>query len=320
MSEDYYKVLGIKRNATDAEVQRAYREMARKYHPDLNPDDAKAKEKFQAVQRAYEVLNDSEKRELYNRYGSKFDSMGGSGGGPAGGGFPGGGFSGGAAGDINLEELLRQGFGGGADGGSGGFSDLFRQFGRGAGTRTNTRKVNGKNLRHQLEVPFQTAVLGGEARINVQRQGGKLETIDVRIPAGIEDGRKIRLRGQGEPSPNGGEPGDILITVRTAAHPWFQRRGRNLEIRVPITLSEAVNGATIDVPTPQGTISLKVPPGTSSGKKLRVKGFGVAAKDGAGDLYAEVLIMVPEEIPDEVADRVRELNLGPSSPRSDLKW
>lgn len=319
MSEDYYKTLGIKRDASDAEIQHAYRDLARKYHPDLNPDDQTAKEKFQAVQQAYEVLNDSKKRELYDRYGSSFESMGA---GPGPGGFRGGpggpGGPGGYAQDINLDEFLNERFGG--DAGSGGFADIFRQFTRGAGPQTQPRPVPGRNLNHQLEVPFQTAVLGGDARINVRRQNGKTEAIDVRIPSGIEDGKKIRLRGQGEPSPSGGKPGDILITVRVAPHPSFQRRGRNLEVTVPITLSEAVGGATIDLPTPKGTISLKIPPATSSGKKLRVKGYGVASKDGQGDLYAMVQIVLPNEVSESVKDSIQQLELGPDDPRSDLRW
>ena len=328
MSDDFYKVLGIKRDASESEIQDAYREMARKYHPDLNPDDKKAKEKFQAVQRAYEVLNDPQQRELYDRYGSSFDKVGAGPGGPGGpggagrhpgSGFPGGGFGGG--GEINLDEFLNERFGGAA--GGGGFADLFRQFTGGAGSAggpSAARKTNGASLRHELEVPFQTAVQGGEARINIRRQNGKTESIDVRIPAGIEDGKKIRLRGQGEPSPNGGKPGDILITVRSARHPWFERNGKNLEIRVPITLQEAVQGATIDVPTPKGEISLKVPPATSSGKKLRVKGFGVPCKDGDGDLYAEIQIVLPDEMSSEVAKTIGELKIGPAEPRADLRW
>jgi DnaJ-class molecular chaperone len=322
MSEDYYKILGIKRGASDDEIQRAYREQARKYHPDLNPDDAKAKEKFQSVQRAYEVLNDPEQREMYDRFGSSFDKMGGA----PGGGRPGGGAGGFPGGNIDLEEFLRDRFGGasgGAAGGTGGFADLFRQFSGGVGAgqaQSRQRVVNGRSLQHQLEVPFQTSIVGGDARITVQRQSGKSESIDVRVPAGIEDGKKIRLRGQGEPSPNGGNPGDILITVKVAPHPWFQRRGKNLELRVPITLKEAVAGASIDVPTPKGEISLKIPPSTSSGKKLRIKGFGVSTKEGDGDLYAEIQIVLPDELPSDVAAAIDRLEIGPDEPRSGLCW
>ena len=129
-------------------------------------------------------------------------------------------------------------------------------------------------------MPFNSSITGGQAQLSVRRADGKIETISVKIPAGIEDGKKIRLRGQGEPSPSGGTPGDLLITVRVAEHPHFRRRGGDLELAVPVTLAEAALGAKIDVPTPQGEISLKIPPGTSSGKRLRLKGLGVPNAEG----------------------------------------
>ena len=142
-------------------------------------------------------------------------------------------------------------------------------------------------------MPFNTAVTGGEAMISVQRHNGKLDTINVKIPIGIDDGQKIRLRGQGE-ADVGEQAGDILITIRVSPHPYFQRRGNRLDVRVPITLTEAVQGAKVDIPTPQGTITLSIPPGTSSGRKLRVKGHGVNPSKGKpGDLFAEVQIVLP---------------------------
>ncbi len=145
-------------------------------------------------------------------------------------------------------------------------------------------------------------------RFRCAAHDGKVETLTVKIPAGIDEGKKIRLRGQGEEVP-GGTPGDILITIHVAPHPWFTRRGNNLEVRVPLTLAEAALGAKVDVPTPKGTIALRIPPGTSSGKKLRVKGHGVAAREGEpGDLYAEIEIVLPSPLDDECVELIKKLD------------
>jgi len=315
MAEDYYWILGIDRNASQADVQRAYRKLARENHPDMNPDDKSAKERFQKIQRAYDVLNDSEKRQMYDQYGHSFESMGG--GGPGWQSFRGGpeGFQ-----DIDFSQIFGQAGGGG---GFGGMEDLFAQFTGGAGRRAGRRRgrSRGQNLGHDLHVPFHTAILGGQAQLTVQRAGGKTETITLTIPPGTEDGGKMRLRGQGEPSPTGGPPGDLLITIHVAEHPCFRRRGKDLEVSVPVTLAEAALGATIDIPTPKGEISLKVPPGTCSGKRLRLRGMGVQGKKGVGDLYAEVQIVLPESLDEESADMVRRFDQRhPLNPRSDLKW
>ncbi len=303
MADDFYKTLGIQRNASQADVQKAYRDLARKYHPDLNPNDKTAKEKFQKVQAAFDVLNDSSKREMYDRYGSSFESR------AQGGPQPGHGGTGAAPGfeEIDLGELFGSRYGGDP---SSIFGDLFGgQYRRkgSAGTGKRGRKppaepTAGADLQQQIEIPFQTSILGGEIELGVPRSTGHVDTINVKIPAGITDGAKMRLRGQGESL--GGEPaGDILLTVRVAPHPWFTRRGNNLEVKLPVTLAEAILGAKVDVPTPRGTISLRIPPHTSSGTKLRIKGHGVKAKDGpAGDLFADVFIMLPEKIDDAVIE------------------
>ncbi len=311
MDEDYYKILAVKRDASQADIQRAYRELARKYHPDLNPDDQGAKERFQRVQQAYDVLGNAEKREMYDRYGSSFDSAGG---GPQG-------FHPGAAGgfeDVDFSQMF-------GDRGSEGFADIFRQFtgGRGGGRpRSHPRSQPGADLHHEIEVPFQTAIGGGEAAVAIQRPGGKVETISMKIPEGIEDGKRIRLRGQGEASPTGGKPGDILIQIRIAPHPHFRRRGKNLEVTVPVTLAEAALGGKIDVPTPKGTITLTVPAGTSGGRRLRVKGHGVAVgKRKPGDLYAELRIVLPSDLDDESKRQITEIDARcPLEPRADLQW
>jgi DnaJ-class molecular chaperone len=173
-------------------------------------------------------------------------------------------------------------------------------------------------------IPLQTAVVGGTVELKLQRDGprGKtVETISLKIPAGIEDGRKIRLKQQGEAPIASGKPGDLLVTVRVAPHPFFERKGLNLEINLPLTLEEAIQGARVDVPTPQGTITLTVPPGTSSGRKLRVKGRGITGEDGTqGDLFAVAQIVLPDSLPAEAADTISRLNLGPRNPREKLRW
>ena len=320
MSEDYYKTLGIGRDASQAEIQKAYRDMARKYHPDRNPDDKTAKKKFQQVQSAFDVLNDQQKREMYDRYGSSFESMGA--GGPYAG-RPGGGFSGQGFENIDLSQFFgeQMGGGGGAD-----FGDLFGRFGGGPAQARGrkARRRRGSDITSELTVPFATAVSGGEAQIQLNHPSGKVETISVKIPVGIEDGKKIRLRGQGAPGAGGGQPGDLMVTVRVAPHPNFQRRGNNLVVRVPVTLAEAVLGGKIDLPTPKGTVSLQVPPGTSSGAKLRVKGRGVEPKGAApGDLLAEIMIVLPDEIDDDCREAIRRLDREqqtPKDPRANLKW
>jgi molecular chaperone DnaJ/curved DNA-binding protein len=322
MAEDYYKTLGVARDASAADIQKAYRKLARKYHPDLNPDDKTAKGKFQEVQRAFDVLNDPSKRELYDRYGSSFEAMG-AGAGPRGGRAT---WSTGAGGEeIDFSQLFGERFGG--EDPTGMFGDLFGQFRRAGGRGRGAARpaARGADLVSELAIPFHTAVMGGEAQISLRRHDGRVETLAVKIPAGIDEGKKIRLRGKGEEVP-GGTAGDVLITIHVATHPWFTRRGNNLEVRVPVTLAEAALGAKVDVPTPKGTISLRVPPGTSSGKKLRIKGHGVApAGREPGDLYAEIQIVLPAPVDDECVELIKKLDehatrAHPQQPRKDLRW
>ena len=319
MDEDPYKTLGVSRTADSDEIQKAYRKLARKYHPDKNPDDKSAKQKFQEVQTAFDLLSDPEKKKMYDQYGAGYGANYGANYGPSGG-------HGGPQGPSPFDGAdFSEMFGGAGEGGGGGFSDIFRQFtGGGPGRRgpqANPRR-RGSDLRHELLVPFNTAVTGGQAQINVQRAGGKRERITVKIPAGIDDGKKIRLRGQGETGQSGGAAGDVLIVVRVAPHPFFTRRGKRLDVEVPVTLAEAAGGAKIDVPTPQGTIALSIPPGTSSGTRLRVKGHGVhPAGQPPGDLFAEILIVLPKDIDESDLEAIRDLDAKyPQSPRRDLQW
>lgn len=327
MAEDYYQTLGVERTASDDDIQKAYRKLARKLHPDMNPDDKQVGEKFKKVQLAYEVLSDAEKRKLYDQFGPNFEQMraaGGAAGGPGGrtwsssGAGPGGGSF--RYEDVDLGDL----FGAGAEGTGGGFSEFFRHFGdgkRGAGSRRR-EPSRGSDLEHEVEVPFQTAVQGGEVQLNVVRHDGQRETITAKIPKGIADGKRIRLRGQGEASPDGGPAGDLLLTVRSAPHPYFRREGKNLDVTVPVTLREAAEGAKIDVPSPRGTVTLTVPAGSSSGRKLRLKGLGVDDGKGTpGDLMAEIQIMLPRDLSADDLEQIRKIDeRHPQQPRTDLRW
>jgi DnaJ-class molecular chaperone len=291
----------------------------------MNPDDKTATKKFQQIQAAFDVLNNPEKREMYDRYGTSFETMGA--GGPQGaspwswspgaGAGPGG-FS---AEDIDLSQFLGERFGQEMPGGP---ADIFGQFRRAAGKfrKPAGSPRSGADLAVELQVPFTTAVTGGEVQFAVHRPSGKKGMLAVKIPAGIDEGKKIRLRGQGEPGPRGGAPGDILITICISPHAYFQRRGNQLLVKVPVTLAEAVMGAKIDLPTPRGAVTLSVPRGTSSGTKLRVKGHGVGPKNGpAGDLLAEIQIVLPPQLSDADRQAIREIDQHYSQdPRRDLRW
>ncbi|RIK75800.1 MAG: hypothetical protein DCC67_14835 [Planctomycetota bacterium] len=297
MAEDFYATLGVPRGASAEEIKKAYRKLARKYHPDLNPNDPKAKERFQQVQGAFDVLSDPKKRELYDRYGHAYESVGG---GPQG---------------------SARAWSTGA-GGAGSFADLFKHFSqRGTAGRRRPAQAPGADIEHELTIPFATAVLGGEAQIAVARADGRRETLRVKIPAGIEDGKKIRLRGQGNPGENGGPAGDILIRIHVTPHPVFRLDGKRLELTVPITLAEALNGAKIDLPSPHGAISVTVPPGSSSGRRLRVKGQGVKSGDTPGDLYAVLQIVLPKNLTEEARRELSAIAARfPENPRAELAW
>ena len=325
MAEDFYSTLGVRRDASAAEIQKAYRELARKYHPDLHPDDKDATKKFQQVQAAFDVLNDPEKREMFDRYGSSFNAPGA--GGPKGRAAWNYGPQEGAP-DIDFgADPFSQVFGEhGPGGGPANLGDIFRHFqqasaaksrkGAGAGAR------RGADLTAEMDIPFATSISGGELQLNLQRQPGQTETINVKIPPGIQEGKKIRLRGQGEPGPRGGTPGDLLISIRVTPHPFYHRQGNHLLVKVPVTLREAALGSKIDVPTPSGTVSLKVPPGTSSGARLRVKGHGITPKEGpAGDLLAEIQIVLPKELSEADRQLIGQIDERyPQNPRAGLRW
>ena len=293
VAEDLYETLGIARDASKADIKKAHRKLATKYHPDKNPEDKVAAEKFKRIQEAYDVLSDDEKRAAYDRYGADFERIRGTGYQPGTGGFDG----------LDLEQI----FGGGRTGGGGGaqfdgFSDFFEQLmgGRGggpAGGGQRTRRAapqRGANIRQEYEIPLMTAVMGGTTELYLN--DGK---VAVKIPAGVETGSKIRLRERGQPSPNGGPAGDLILIIKVSEHPHFRRKGQNLELTLPITVDEAGLGAKVEVPTPKATVELAVPPGSSSGSKLRLKGHGVQTAGKPGDLIVVLQIQLPKTIDDE---------------------
>jgi len=332
MARDYYKILGVPRNASKAEIEKAYRQLARKYHPDLNPNDKNAKEKFQEVQEAFEVLSDPQKREMYDRYGASFQYAGSGTGqtGPGRGGFyqTGPGEFSFVFDDFDLgkffEERYQNDFARSRTAGTG-FEDLFAQFQRAAGRARpgpGREAYRGQDLQSEVTIPFNVAIEGGEVNITVNRPGIGPETLAVKIPPGIEDGKKIRLKGQGAPGPAGSEPGDLYLVVHVAPHPCYERKGNDLHVKVPVTIPEAILGAKVEVPTPKGRIALRIPPGTPSGKKLRVPGYGITPRGGKpGDLYAEVHIVPPPHVSDNLKHMVEQLAREyPGDVRADLRW
>ena len=302
MPRDYYEVLGVQKDASVDEIKRAYRQLAKKHHPDRNPGDKQAEARFKEMQEAYDVLSDKAKRQQYDQFGFAGPQPQGPGGGP--GGFQwGGGFGHGAEIDPSqLDELLSQ-FGGGA--GAGGFADMFNQRGSSAGRR---RRAPRQPVTHEIRIPFETAALGGTIAITIDGQ-----TIEVKVPAGMEEGKSLRLEGQGP-----GQADLFLKIARIDAHPYFKREGNDLVITAPITVAESVLGAKIDVPTLDGVkLTVPVPAGTSSGRRLRLRGKGIKG----GDQYVEIKIVAPPSIDDKSRQLMEEFaRLNPHKPRSGPPW
>ncbi len=369
--EDYYELLGVPRKATLKEIRQVYRKLARKYHPDLNPGDKSAEEKFKQIQEAYDVLSDSKKRQMYDQFGFYAENY-------AGGAPP---SAGTGPGEVHFD------FGGFDFGGAGGasFRDLFSRFFHGTDAEPSaTQPQAGSDLEYQIQIDFWEAVRGtvkkltitrldvcsecrgtgslggaqqvctacggsghvtqtsGRMRFNVtcSRCGGtgrlrticrvcggegrvrRAETIDVRIPAGVQTGSRVRVPGHGNAGTLGGPPGDLYIITEVQPHAFFERRGDDLFTVVPITVSEATLGAKIEVPTMDGRALLRIPPGTNSGQKfrLREKGVPLARNPGhRGDQYVEVQVVVPKPVDERVRNLLRELGkLAPEDPRRDL--
>jgi len=398
--KDYYEILGVKKSASADEIRKAFRKLARKYHPDVNPGDKSAEEKFKTLSEANDVLSDPKKRKIYDQVGFYSDNIdpataeayaragGASSGAP--GGFPGGGAGqpGGQGFDFSgfdFSDLVDSAGRGRRTGGSGGFRDIFSGiFGGGRGvTTTGAGPEAGTDLEYQVNVPFWTAIRGGVMRLNVSRQdacanchgqgyieapgkcpecdgtgqvtqtGGRMkfnvacprcqgsgknisscpdchgegtvvrsEPLEVRIKAGTRDGQRIRLAGKGNAGPHGGAAGDLYVIIRMGEHPIFRRDGDDIYLTVPVSATEAALCAKIEVPTIDGRALLKIPPGTQSGQKLRLREKGVpsATKEGArGDEIVEITVTVPMPRDERTKELLRELaKLNPEDPREEL--
>ena len=320
--KDFYAILGVSKDADAATVKKAYRKLARTHHPDKNPGDAAAEQKFKDIGEAHAVLSDPKQREEYDairqmahggarfRAGGPggnggfediFSAFGGGGGGSrvrfdTGGGSSYGGYPGG--GDADINDLLSQMFGGAAGGAARPGQSGYAGYGAPRGPR------KGADVQATTTLPFRDAVEG--STVTLRTAEGR--TITARIPAGVKDGQKIRLRGKGQPGEPGAGAGDLILTVSVERHPVFGREGDHLTVDLPVTFAEAALGATVSVPTLDGSsVKVRIAPGTPSGRVLRVKGRGVAGKAGAGDLLAKVQVVVPDSLSDKAREAVEVL-------------
>ena len=402
--KDYYELLGVKKSASAEEIRKAFRKLARKYHPDVNPGDKVAEERFKAMSEANDVLSDPKKRKIYDQVGFYSDNIDpataeayargggqpGAGAGGFGGGFPGA--QPGAAGQgvpfdfggFDFSDMFEGARGQrAAGGGAGGFRDIFSGMFGGRGGAAQEGPEPGSDLEYQVNVPFWTAIRGGVMKLNITRQdtcgnchgsgvieqpgvcpqckgkgtieqsanrmkfnvtcprcGGtgknvspcpvchgegvvsRTEPLEVRIKAGTRDGQRIRIPGKGNAGGHGGAAGDLYVIIRAGEHPVFRRDGDDIQITVPVTATEAALGAKIEVPTIDGRALLKVPPGTQSGQKLRLREKGVpsATKEGVrGDEIVEVKLTVPMPRDEKTKELLRELaKLNPEDPRAEL--
>jgi len=300
---DFYKILGVSREASPQEIKKAYRQLAKELHPDRNPDDKESEERFKDVSAAYAVVSDVEKRKLYDQFGEMglregFDPEAYQAATQGAGGF--GGFD---FGDI---------FGGAARGGGGqagrhvefDFEDLFggRGPGRGAYVRAPQR---GADIGSEVTIDFRDAVLGCTRELSLRSAEGE-RTLKVRIPAGVRNDGKIRLRGQGGLGAHGGPAGDLVLKVKVTKHPYFSMRGKQLHVRVPVTPLEVYAGTKVTVPTPEGSVQLSIPAGSQNGSKLRLRGKGIQQKNKPkGDLIAHLEIVMPAGQSDKVEEALK---------------
>ncbi|HXG34736.1 MAG TPA: molecular chaperone DnaJ [Bryobacteraceae bacterium] len=375
-AQDYYQILGVSRDAKPEEIRKAYRRLARKYHPDLNPGDKSAEEKFKQIQEAYDVLSDPQKRQMYDQYGYYSQT-----------GFAGGGREQGPRvdfGGFDFSDFFTQATGGRTAGASSAFRDILNQFfGRGFRQEAAPRPEKGSDLEYAINVDFWQAIRGTQVRLNITRQescascggtgrtgtqtvvcpecggsgqvtqvagvmrfslpcprcGGqgtlrntcpachgdgriaRPETVEVRIPPGVKTGDRLRVAGKGNAGTYGAPPGDLYITVRVEPHPFFRREGDDIHITVPVTVTEAALGAKIEVPTIDGRALLKIPMGTQSGQKFRMREKGVfnSRKGTRGDQIVEIIVQPPKVRDERTKEILRELAvLNPEDPRAEI--
>ncbi len=310
--KDYYKTLGVSKTTSTEEIKKAYRKLARQYHPDVNKK-PEAEKKFKEINEANEVLSDPDKRKRYDTIGPDFARYANAG---NGGGQPGG---------FTWSSSGQPGAGGFEDAGA--FSDFFRSifgdeggvsgtisadelFGRTRGRR-GPRAVPGQNIQHELEISMPEAYKGLEQQIEVKDQAGKSRRLTVKVPAGVRDGQRIRLAGQGGAGAGGGAAGDLYLLIRMRAHPLYTRDGDDLRMDLPVALHEALLGAEVTVPTLKGRVSLRIPPETQNGRTIRLAGQGMPrAGGGFGDLFVTVKAVLPTKLSDEEKECIRKIGEG----------
>jgi DnaJ-class molecular chaperone len=307
---DFYNVLGVPRDASAAQIKSAYRKLARQYHPDVNKA-SDAAEKFREASEAYDVLSDAEKRQRYDQFGHA-----GVGGGPQGAGCGGCGGMG-----VDFSQFFS---------GNGGFGmsldELLQNLGGGRAARKSRRRgpaARGADLEYPVTLDFLQAAHGVTTTIRVRRdqgpKAGQEEVIETKIPAGVADGQKIRLRGKGQPGAQA--PGDLFIVVSVQRHPTFRREGNDVIVDVPISLTEAALGAKVDVPTIDGMTTVTIPPGTSSGQKLRLRGKGIAGGPSRGEQYVVIKIVAPDALSDQQRTLLEQLrDAEPDDVRANAPW
>ena len=308
LQKDFYKVLGVSKDADEATIKKAYRKLARTWHPDQNKGNPEAEERFKEIGEAYTVLSNPEQRQQYDA----IRAMGA-------GGFRGGAGGGGASG-VNFEDIFGAfgGFGGGSSRGSSPFAGAsqFGDFGGAHGSPYQQAPQKGEDLHASTRITLKQSLSGVNIKLAVS---GKPMT--VKVPKGIKDGQSVRLRGKGKASINGGSAGDLIVTIHVEEDPVYSREGNDLRMTLPVTFAEATLGANVELPLIDGsTVTVKVPAGSDSGRTLRLKGRGVATKKGTGDLLATISVVVPKDLTPEQLDSIKSLadSLDQSDPRAEL--
>jgi DnaJ-class molecular chaperone len=337
---DYYEVLGIAKTASADEIKKAYRRLARKYHPDVNKNDASAEAKFKEVQEAYDVLSDAKKRQAYDQFGhagvnSAAAAEAAAAAAAAGRGA--GGFRyatqtpGGATvdfGEVDLNDLFESFVGGRGGGGrrTGGGNPFEGFGGMGGGRRGRGRAVEeeggaGADITYPVNITFEQAVKGTTVEVRLNTPDRSIdETISVKVPPGVDEGSKVRVRGKGQPGPGG--RGDLLIVTHVEPHAYFKREGKDILLELPLSASEAASGVTVSVPTLEGRVELRVPAGIGSGKRLRIKERGIPQRDGTrGDQYVRVLVQLPAGLSDEEKAQLAAMDKAHGfEPRKSVGW